>query len=138
MSIPPQLRQLVTERDLYRCAYRRTSQHNSGLRLQIDHIVPRSRGGKTGLDNLCLACASCNNHKQARQMAADPASGELVDLYHPLQQEWRAHFAWDETLTVILGLTPCGRATVEALNMNNDPVVWARRRWVEAGWHPPS
>ena len=26
----------------------------------IDHVVPRSKGGKDELDNLVLACASCN------------------------------------------------------------------------------
>ncbi|RLT34340.1 MAG: HNH endonuclease, partial [Chloroflexi bacterium] len=32
----------------------------------------------------------------------------------------------------------CGRATVEALQMNNQTVVKARRRWVIGGWHPPT
>ena len=37
----------------------------------------------------------------------------------------------------IVGLTAIGRATVEALKMNNEFIVPARRHWVEAGWHPP-
>jgi hypothetical protein len=37
----------------------------------------------------------------------------------------------------IMGLTACGRATVEALGMNNPRIVRARRLWVAAGWHPP-
>jgi hypothetical protein len=37
----------------------------------------------------------------------------------------------------IIGLMPAGRATVEALKMNNDYIVPARRLWVMAGWHPP-
>jgi len=39
--------------------------------------------------------------------------------------------------TRIVGQTPCGRATVVALRLNNDYMVEARRYWVEAGWHPP-
>ena len=30
-----------------------------------------------------------------------------------------------------------GRATIVALNMNNAVIVYARRRWVSVGWHPP-
>jgi hypothetical protein len=29
----------------------------------IDHVVPRKRGGKDRLDNLCLACQPCNSRK---------------------------------------------------------------------------
>jgi hypothetical protein len=37
----------------------------------------------------------------------------------------------------IVGLTSVGRATVEALKMNNPYIVPARRLWIIAGWHPP-
>jgi hypothetical protein len=33
----------------------------------------------------------------------------------------------------IIGLTPTGRATVVALNMNHSVMVEARRRWVQVG-----
>ena len=36
-----------------------------------------------------------------------------------------------------MGLTAVGRATIVALNMNNAVIVYARRRWVSVGWHPP-
>ena len=39
--------------------------------------------------------------------------------------------------TQISGITSVGRATIEALQMNNEYVVEARRFWVFAGWHPP-
>jgi hypothetical protein len=31
--------------------------------LQVEHIVPRSRGGSDRVSNLCMACASCNQAK---------------------------------------------------------------------------
>lgn len=34
-----------------------------------DHIIPESKGGKTNLDNLVLACAQCN--QQRKTMPAD-------------------------------------------------------------------
>lgn len=30
---------------------------------QIEHVIPRARGGSEGLDNLVLACAACNREK---------------------------------------------------------------------------
>jgi hypothetical protein len=36
--------------------------------LQIDHIVPHSRGGTNGLDNLQMLCRDCNLSKGAKTM----------------------------------------------------------------------
>ncbi len=104
----------------------------------VDHVVPRSAGGPTDLDNLALACASCNAHKYNKTSAIDPVSGEIVLLYHPRRDRFRDHFTWSDDFTLILGLTPRGRATVEALSMNHDSVVNLRRLLNQAGMHPPS
>ena len=138
MAIAQPLREVVRARDQRRCAYCHTTEENCGLRMHIDHIVPESANGPTSAENLCAACFSCNIAKSAQQSAADPLTGERVALFHPLQQRWREHFAWDTSLTQIEGVTACGRATVQALQMNNPTVVQARRRWVSAGWHPPA
>jgi len=58
-------------------------------------------------------------------------------LFNPRTQRWLDHFAWDDRDTRIVGLTPTGRATVDALKLNNAYIVPARRLWVQAGWHPP-
>jgi hypothetical protein len=50
---------------------------------------------------------------------------------------WHEHVAWSGDGTQVIGLTPCGRATVLALKLNNDDMVVARRLWVSVGWHPP-
>lgn len=34
--------------------------------LELDHIIPESRGGSTSSDNLTLACRPCNRKKGAR------------------------------------------------------------------------
>lgn len=137
MSVPATLRRLIAERDQHRCAYCLTAEENCGLQMHVDHIIPETANGPTTADNLCLACFSCNVHKGPQQTGVDPLTGETSPLFHPLRQRWRDHFAWDESNTQIVGLTPCGRATVVALQLNNPTVVRARRRWVSAGWHPP-
>ncbi|MBI3763558.1 MAG: hypothetical protein HY260_17065 [Chloroflexi bacterium] len=69
-------------------------------------------------------------------------SGYLSDA---LRQRVRAaagegaeHFQWDAEGVVILGLTPVGRATIEAVRLNHEHSIAVRRNWVAAGWHPPS
>ena len=37
-----------------------------GRRYHVDHVVPLSRGGSNGPENLVIACASCNLRKNAK------------------------------------------------------------------------
>ena len=137
MPITSALRHMIEERDHHRCTYCLTSEANCGLRMHIDHIIPEVEGGPTTPENLCLACFSCNVSKGTHQTGVDPQTGQTVSLFHPVRQQWRNHFTWDESKTQIIGLTPCGRATILVLHMNNPTILYARRRWVSAGWHPP-
>ncbi len=105
--------------------------------MELEHIVPESRGGSTTEENLWLACSLCNRHKSHRTKAEDPASGQVVALFNPRLQAWNEHFSWVEAGTCIAGLTAIGRATVQALELNRPVLVQARLKWVEAGWHPP-
>lgn len=53
-------RRAVFARDEYRCQY-------CGSRADsIDHVVPRSRGGRDVWDNLAAACRPCNTRKRDR------------------------------------------------------------------------
>jgi len=137
MTITKRLTKQVSERAQHRCEYCQTSEWLSGQRHEIDHIIPRARGGETDLDNLCLACAMCNGHKADRILAVDPESGVRVQLFNPRTQPWRDHFHWDAEGIRIVGLTPCGRATVAALKMNQPLILSARATWVSVKRHPP-
>jgi len=119
-----------------RCEYCQAPEELTVTTFEVDHIVPLSAGGATTLDNLCLACPTCNRHKAARQSAPDPETDQSVPLYHPRQQEWSVHFAWSKDATQIVGLTPTGRATVETLQMNRPRMVRLRRLWMKTGHHP--
>ena len=130
-------RRKVADRANHRCEYCQTAQLISGAQMHIEHIIPLTQGGKSDEQNLCLACAWCNSYKSTQTVAIDPLTQEEVSLYNPRTQTWSDHFRWQENGVEIIGLTPTGRATVAALNMNNEYILPARRQWTLAGWHPP-
>lgn len=136
-ELPEAIRQRVRQRAGNRCEYCLSYQDYVMGRLQIDHVIPRAKGGSDAEDNLCLACELCNQYKWTKTEGIDPQSGERVDLFHPRQQKWYEHFTWSEDGTQIIGLTACGRVTVIAFRLNSSIAVTVRRNWVRAGWHPP-
>jgi len=131
------LREQVILRAKGRCEYCQTPQAIV-IEMQIDHIIPESAGGLTHHDNLCLACISCNQYKSDYQTGTDLETNADTPLFNPRIQQWSEHFVWDNTGTILIGLTKMGRATIERLKINRAVVVQARERWVKAGWHPPT
>jgi hypothetical protein len=65
--------------------------------------------------------------------APDPITGHAVTLFHPRQDVWLHHFAWSADGAHIIGLTPTGRATVEALRFNRPAIVQLRHYWRTTG-----
>lgn len=57
----------------HQCAYCDAS----GVPLNIDHVVPKARGGTNRVSNLVVACITCNQRKDKQQveefLASDPA-----------------------------------------------------------------
>ena len=56
-------RQNVFKRDKHACQYCGSSKN-----LTLDHVIPRSKGGKTSWSNLVTACQSCNTRKGDRTL----------------------------------------------------------------------
>jgi len=139
MNKPPSqswntIRQQVYERADGCCEYCQTCEINTGQTMHVDHIDPDS--GDI-LENLCLACWNCNTSKHTATVGIDPITRTEVTLFNPRVQVWHEHFEWTEQSTILLGLTPCGRTTIERLKINRSTIVAARKRWVNAGYHPP-
>lgn len=135
--ISPDLRSRITEQARHRCGYCLRSEELLGMSLTLDHLIPQSAGGPTTEENLWLACHQCNSFKGTQVHATDPVTGRSVSLFNPRQQNWAEHFVWSEDGAEIIGVTPCGRATVLALKLNTPEIVVTRRMWVSAGWWPP-
>lgn len=115
-----EVRAAVVARAVGRCEYCHLPTRGQVATFPIDHVLPRSSGGETVLDNLALACPHCNAHKWAHTAGIDPLSGASAPLFDPRRQFWPEHFQWSRTeLGVLEGETSCGRATIAQLQIND-------------------
>lgn len=135
--VPAKLRALVAKRAQFICEYCRSREDFSAESFAVEHIFPRTLGGETIEENLAFACLGCNSHKATKTKAIDPVSEISVALFNPRIQNWDENFTWNNDYTEIIGVTPIGRATVEALKLNRKGVK--NLRWVlfTVGKHPP-
>ena len=80
-------RENVFRRDSHQCQYcgRRFDPHD----LNIDHVVPRDKGGRTSWDNVVCSCIKCNTRK-ANKM---PAEARMFPRREPKAPTWRPLFS---------------------------------------------
>jgi ribosomal protein L37E len=104
---------------------------------EVEHIIPVSRGGDDALENLALACRSCNLAKSNNTQDYDWASKAWQPVFNPRIHRWEEHFFPVQGEDVrILGLTATGRVTVSLLRMNRPQAIAARRQWARIGLYP--
>jgi len=97
----------ILMRDKHRCQY--CGRRGTPFDLTLDHIIPRSRGGQTVAENLCVACKECNNRKGDRtpDEARMPLLSNPSALYYGLERtvlaraaesrpEWRKYLFLDD------------------------------------------
>jgi len=79
-------RHRILARDHYRCQY--CGVKGTVFDLTLDHILPRSRGGRTLAENLVAACRECNNRKGDRtpDEARMPLLTNPSALYYGLEK----------------------------------------------------
>jgi HNH endonuclease len=135
MNIPASLRRLAIQRANDRCEYCKIAQAGQVATFHIDHIIPTVADGETTAKNLALACVSCSLKKGAKQEIKDAQTETKVLFFNPRQQSWQEHFRWDGVQ--IIGLTPVGRATIAALDLNRTMMLSIRAEEELLGRHPP-
>lgn len=79
-------RKNILIRDKHRCQY--CSKLCKGSDATIDHIIPRSLGGKTTWDNVVAACVPCNSkkgskllHETSMKLNSDPKRPKIRDIF---------------------------------------------------------
>lgn len=135
--IADKIKQQVRKRSNGYCEYCYASMSFSPTQFDIDHILPVSLGGKSELSNLAIACGECNGHKHSKTHFIDPITLSKTRLFHPRQDYWPKHFQWNEDYSLIVGITPTGRATTDLLEMNREGNVNLRFLLQLVGLHPP-
>lgn len=98
-------------RDSFACQYCGEAQPTHDL--TFDHVIPRSRGGRTTWENVVAACGPCNLRKGnrlpkdcqmiPRQPPRQPTAWELQEngrSFPPnyLHESWRDYLYWDSEL----------------------------------------
>lgn len=132
------IRAFVRTRAFNCCEYCISQDDFSPAPFGLEHIIPTVKDGSTEPDNLAWACQGCNGRKYIFTSAIDPYSGMEAPLFHPRNDTWADHFAWSDDYTMLIGLTPTGRATIERLELNRKELVNLRKILAAAGLHPPS
>ena len=84
----------VLKRDEYRCQLcGRSAQNTPDLILEIDHKIPRAKGGPDTLSNLWALCFDCNRGKSDSSLD-ESANGQLTEAYNrTVAQQRRAKLA---------------------------------------------
>ena len=117
------------------CEYCGMHQSLQGATFHVEHVIPRSRGGQSTLDNLAWACPGCNLRKSDRVKIGDPETGELVPFFNPRTDVWGEHFRWGGY--EVVALTPIGRAALAALELNHPRRIRIRQAEELLGLFPP-
>jgi hypothetical protein len=130
----------ATEREVGRraqglCEYCQLPQAYHRIPFQIDHIIAAQHGGPRTVDNLALTCLRCNKRKGPNIAGINPATGEIVRLFHPRRDKWTEHFRWEGA--VLIGLTPIGISTIIVLGINHPSAVGVREELIAEGVFPP-
>ncbi len=76
-------RENVFERDDYRCQY--CSEVFEAGDLNMDHVIPRDRGGRTSWENIVTSCIKCNSRKANRL----PHQANMHLIRKPERPRWR-------------------------------------------------
>lgn len=104
-------RRAIFLRDGHRCQYCGATAEN------IDHVVPRSRGGPHAWDNVVAACRPCNSRKEDRLLsevtsmrlrrppAAPVGRAWMLLAMGGLRDEWRPYLRLPEPERRVAGLT---------------------------------
>lgn len=87
----PVTRRTVLARDNFTCQYCGVIPPRKFL--TVDHVLPRSRGGKTTWENVVTACEKCNGKKGNRT----PAEANMVLLDQPKRPRYIAIAALSST-----------------------------------------
>ena len=78
--IPDYTKDKIRQQANNRCGYCLSLQKYVLGLLEIEHIIPKAKGGSDDEHNLWLACRLCNGYKGRQTEAKDPETEQIVPL----------------------------------------------------------
>lgn len=123
-SISPRTRFNIFKRDGFVCQY--CGNHPPSVLLEIDHIIPVSKGGKSETENYVTACEKCNRGKAAILLSDVPIS--LVDRAAKLAEK-------EKQLKGYTKISEARRLRLDAecwdvVHLLDEKMIEARRDWI--------
>jgi 5-methylcytosine-specific restriction endonuclease McrA len=79
-------RQTIFERDKFTCQY--CAVRFEPRDLNLDHVIPREKGGKTTWENVVCSCIRCNTVKANKL----PGDANMWPMQEPRKPRWRPFF----------------------------------------------
>jgi 5-methylcytosine-specific restriction endonuclease McrA len=79
---PPLCRTNILARDEFKCQY--CEKVLNSKEATLDHVVPRSQGGRTTWENVVCCCTHCNRKKGGRT----PKEARMALLSKPARPDW--------------------------------------------------
>ena len=81
--------------------------------LTLDHVVPRSQGGKTNWTNVCTSCKDCNSEKGDDETIVPKKKPHRPTYYeilakrktlpiHVRDEEWKFYINWPDELVKVI------------------------------------
>ena len=129
-------RETVELRAGRRCEYCRAPQPATGICYHLEHVFPESLGGTDDVDNLALACPTCNYYKSNHLLGLNEEGLAGQPLFNPRKDQWDENFEFDRAKLKLKGKTAVGKGTINRLRMNDPMQIEARTLWVELGLYP--
>jgi 5-methylcytosine-specific restriction endonuclease McrA len=124
-----EVREYLLEKWGRTCAYCRAT----GLPLQVEHIVPRARGGSDRVSNLTLACGPCNQRKGARTAAEFGFAQVQAQAQRPLRDAAAVNSTrWALYQTLQATGLPVEAGTGGRTKYNRTRLGWPKTHWQDA------
>lgn len=79
---PPLCRTNILARDEFQCQY--CARELAAREATLDHVKPRSQGGRTSWENIVCCCSACNRKKGGRT----PREARMALLKKPIKPDW--------------------------------------------------
>jgi hypothetical protein len=86
------------KRDSFQCVYCGNKPPN--VLLEIDHIIPHSKGGKDTIENLVTSCFDCNRGKSNKELTEVP-SAISSDLSKEKLMQYRIYIEYVKELNLL-------------------------------------